>query len=725
MGGPLSALRPALLAGAAAVVVAAMAAIAGSVGSRLVWSADPADAPYNLLVRGFREGRLSLAREVPPGLAGLADPYDPAANERYREYPYNLHDLSYYRGRLHLYFGVTPALVLFWPWAAATGRYLPQAAATAGFCAAGFLATAALLLSLRRRFFPGTGTGVAAACLLALGLANGIPVLLQWSNAYEVAVACGYAMAMLSLACVHGALARPSRAGAWLAAASILYGLAVGARPSLLFGAAILAVPVALGWGGGPGRAPRPATLLLCAAGPLFLILCGLMAYNALRFGNPLEFGQHYQLLVGSYRGAAPTFSPRYLGFNLRAYFLEPMRIIGRFPFVADAAAGPIPAGHGAVESPFGILADVPLAWLALAAPLACARRDSGDRRALGGLIAAAGLLFAAGALTVGCYWWTSARYEVDFLPALVLLALLGILGLERALAGRRGSLWAARCAWGTLLALSVAFNLLASFEQRARQYSNHGEMMLTLGRFPEAVADFTEVLRIDPDAADAERSLGFALVAAGRQPDAAAHFDRALRLGGGRGGRGPSVLHSFEDGEMMLSAGRYPEAIAAFGEALRLNPGYLEARLELADAHDRAGRTGEAIADLREALRREPGSADAENLLGLCLGRTGARDEAISHFGRALELRPGFADAENNLGFALAAAGRYAAAEGHFRRATGLRPGFVEAWANLGFVLAATGRRGEAIEAYRRAVAITPGYAAAADGLKRLGAAP
>ena len=449
MGGPLSVLRPVLPAAAVAAVLAAMAAIAGSIGSRLAWSPDPADAPYNLLVRGFREGRLSLAREAPPGLARLADPYDPVANEVYREYPYNLHDLSYYRGRLHLYFGVTPALVLFWPWAAATGRYLPQAAAAAGFCAAGFLAAGALLLSLRRRFFPGTGAGVAAACLLALGLANGVPVLLQWSNPYEVAVACGYAMAMLSLACVYGALAGPSRAGAWLAAASLLYGLAVGARPSLLFGAAILAVPVALGWRGGDGRPPRRAALLLCAAGPLALVLGGLMAYNALRFGNPLEFGQHYQLLVGSYRGAAPTFSARYLGFNLRAYFLEPMRIIGRFPFLADAAPGPMPAGHGAVESPFGILVDAPIAWLALAAPLACARRDRRERRALGGLAAAAGLLFAAGALTVGCFWWTSARYEIDFLPALVLLALLGILGLERALEGRRGSLRAARCAWG------------------------------------------------------------------------------------------------------------------------------------------------------------------------------------------------------------------------------------------------------------------------------------
>ena len=35
-----------------------------------------ADSPYNLLVRGFREGQLSLKKAVPPGLAQLAHQAD-------------------------------------------------------------------------------------------------------------------------------------------------------------------------------------------------------------------------------------------------------------------------------------------------------------------------------------------------------------------------------------------------------------------------------------------------------------------------------------------------------------------------------------------------------------------------------------------------------------------------------------------------------------------------
>jgi len=91
------------------------------------------DAYYNLLVRGFRAGQLDLKTEVPAGLAHLADPYDPVANANYLLVDgHPLWDLSYYHGKLYLYYGVTPALVLFWPYAALTGHYLGHKDAVGG-----------------------------------------------------------------------------------------------------------------------------------------------------------------------------------------------------------------------------------------------------------------------------------------------------------------------------------------------------------------------------------------------------------------------------------------------------------------------------------------------------------------------------------------------------------------------------------------------------------------
>ncbi len=257
------------------------------------------DAYYNLLVQGFRAGQLNVKREAPPGLAQLADPYDPAANSSYRwEKRHETVDLSYYKGKLYLYFGVTPALVLFWPYVILTGHYLPHKDAVVIFCALGFLAGAGLSRALWRRYFPKASIWMLALGVLALGLATGVLELLARCDVWEVAMSCGFAFVMLTLGAIWYALHEPKRQVMWLALASLAYGLAIGARPSLLFGGIILLIPVAQAWGSAtePGSLRRVGLLLVAAVGPIVLIGLGLMLYNVLRFDNPFEFGWHYQL---------------------------------------------------------------------------------------------------------------------------------------------------------------------------------------------------------------------------------------------------------------------------------------------------------------------------------------------------------------------------------------------------------------------------------------------
>src|SRR5208282_3378579 len=172
---------------------------------------NAADSSYNLLVQGFRAGQLSLKKEAPPGLAELADPYDPPANEVYRFSPYRMQDLSYYKGHLYLYFGVTPALILFWPFAALTGHYLSHRLAVLVFCAIGFLASVGVLVAAWRRYFSDVSVWVLAAGALALGLATVVPVILPRSDVYEVAISCGYMLTMLALGALWGALHEPER----------------------------------------------------------------------------------------------------------------------------------------------------------------------------------------------------------------------------------------------------------------------------------------------------------------------------------------------------------------------------------------------------------------------------------------------------------------------------------------------------------------------------------
>ena len=562
-----------MLLGAVCALVIGVYALGAHSGYWESLGRNSADSRYNLLVQGFRAGQLSLKTDVPPGLAQLVDPYDPVANRRYR-YDYRMHDLSYYKGKLYLYFGVTPALILLWPFAALTGHYLFQKEAVVIFCAIGFLSSVGLLYALWRRYFTEVSVAVAAACALALGLATGVPVMLSRCDVYEVSISCGYMLTMLALTAIWRALHEPERRGRWLAAASLAYGLAVGARPSLLLGAVVLLVPVARA----RGEHRRVSRLLLAATGPIVLIGLGLMLYNALRFDDPFEFGFRYQL-AADHQHTGPSFSLDYLWFNIRIYFLEPARWCGRFPFVREIALPPLPAGRGTVETPFGVLTNIPLVWLALGAPLAWRGRPEVAGTILRWFTVVVALLFWICALTIALYFGACFRYEVEFLPALLLLAAVGILGLERALAPSAESgpacrpvlRWAARSIWCLLLGFSVAFNLLVMVEQDAGADNYVGIGLEKAGRAQEAMVHFQRALRLRPEYPEAQNHLAWLLatLAPANGGDPARAVTLAERLCQATGNQVAPHLDTLA--AAYAAAGRFDDAVATAQKAAEL----------------------------------------------------------------------------------------------------------------------------------------------------------
>jgi tetratricopeptide (TPR) repeat protein len=515
------------------------------------------DSYYNLLVRGFRAGQLNVKREAPPELAQLADPYDPTVNAAYIG---DVYDMSYYQGKLYLYFGVTPALVLLWPYVALTGHYLSDKAAVVIFFALGFLAAAGLLRAIWRRYFPEVSIWVAMLGIFTLGLALGTQkVITLWCNVYEIAIVCGFAFTMLALAALWCALHEPKRRVLWLVLASLAYGMAVGARPSLLFGIIILLLPVARAWrvAAGPESRRRVGLLLAAAVGPAMLIGLGLMVYNFLRFGNPFEFGWHYQL-NGSYcPTTAQQFSLHHLWFNFRFYFLEPMRWR---------------SVHSGVGDPYGgILSNYPLAWLALAAPLVWRGRGAEAVSVLRWFVAAAFLLFMICALTICFYCFASSRFELDFQPALILLAVIGIFGLERALVGLPVWRRIARWGWCLLLCYSVVLNLLAAVRAHADANYFVGNTLLNQGRVGEAIIQYQRALALWPESASFHVGLASAYYLLRQADEAVNEYQKALEI------EPDSAKDQYLLGCALFHTGRRVEAIIHLQKALAIEPDLAE----------------------------------------------------------------------------------------------------------------------------------------------------
>jgi hypothetical protein len=415
---------------------------------------------YNLLIDGWLDGQLAMKVDVPDALLKLSDPYDP----QQRPGGLGLHDASFYHGKYYLYFGAAPVVTLMLPFRLITRIDLPQAVAVIVFVYGGFLASAAVWLRIRRKYFPESGAGTSAWCVLALGFASLGPVLLRRPHLWELPIGAAYGFAMLTLLASFESLHATTawRRAGWFAGAGLFLGLAVASRPTYLAGVPLMLAPVIWWW-----REEKrvPWHVAWCGVLPLAAIGGLLALHNFLRFGNPLEFGQSYQFSL-DYEAKMPHFRAGYAGFNAWRYFFSAAQWSSYFPFIAPAALPPKPAGAGGHDDVYGVLANMPFAWFALAAPLAAWRRSAGERGRLLAWLGAAVVLFAGLAAMLLCFFGSLARYQLDFTPALMLLAAVGVLALERGVHGG----WTAARAWvhvlwsGTAI-VSVIFAALFSWQ--------------------------------------------------------------------------------------------------------------------------------------------------------------------------------------------------------------------------------------------------------------------
>lgn len=393
------------------------------------WVTDaPTGHHLPLYGKSLLEGH-AWVKPAPPEMARLPDPWDP---EQYRGL--NYFDLSYFDGYLYSYFGVAPALTLFAPWTALTGRFLTEGFAAPLYASLGFVVAFSLLLAVRRRHLPAApGWAVLlAGAVLAFG---NLSLLLLLPLFYgQVVQASAWFWLAVALAASFTSLQPGRRPAPWLALASLACGLMVASRASHA-AAVLLLVPPALAVlrgdrgaaaTGAPGAAARPPTAAICAAVglPLGVVLLGLMAFNQARFGSPFEFGLRYQQFGQDRRGQA-LFSLGWLGEHLFTHFFNRPLLDARFPFLSNQ------------PTTVGALVFLPFDWFALLVPLGLAAQRGDDRRRFAAIVSAAAIATLGILLVTASFYLVIARHAVDFLLPLSWLAGLGLLSAAHTLRDR------------------------------------------------------------------------------------------------------------------------------------------------------------------------------------------------------------------------------------------------------------------------------------------------
>jgi tetratricopeptide (TPR) repeat protein len=222
-------------------------------------------------------------------------------------------------------------------------------------------------------------------------------------------------------------------------------------------------------------------------------------------------------------------------------------------------------------------------------------------------------------------------------------------------------------------------------------------------GQADAAVAEFRDLIKLNPNSADAHYNLANALASKGDLDSAIASYRESLRL------RPESVQAHNNLANALRSQRKFDEALSEYREAIRLSPPQAYLHFNLANALADAGKFKEAIEQYGFALKLDPDDPETHNNLAVAQAAAGNLDKAADEYRQALRLSPGFARAHYNLGLLLERQGNRSAAVSEFSEAIRAQPDYAAAHFSLGQALERTGKLQDALAHLRTSWELNP----------------
>lgn len=264
------------------------------------------------IVDAFRAGQTHLLATPPKELLELDNPYD--WSERIEKGVNGLWDHLLYDGKYYSYYGIGPVLLLYLPYNLITGYYFPSAESILNFGVVGIIFLSMLFYELIKRFFPRLSVNIAVFSLVILQLCSGIWYCFVYANFYEIAQASGFMFTCMGFYfLIRSSLIGEGRIDKLsLVASSFCLAMAVLCRPTLALYCIVAMIFVAFGYikmrgcvkENGGSLVKESAKYLACAL-TCYVLIGGIqMAYNFMRFGNPLDFGIQYSLTINDFTRA-------------------------------------------------------------------------------------------------------------------------------------------------------------------------------------------------------------------------------------------------------------------------------------------------------------------------------------------------------------------------------------------------------------------------------------
>jgi tetratricopeptide (TPR) repeat protein len=295
----------------------------------------------------------------------------------------------------------------------------------------------------------------------------------------------------------------------------------------------------------------------------------------------------------------------------------------------------------------------------------------------------------------------------------------------------------------GGSAALQTADRAVAAGANAAVAHEARGEALLAVGRNDDAAAAARKALELDPQLTPARVLLATALLAHGKHAEAVAEAKKATEanpqsdeafavyglalLAQDAKNWSEAIAQAQQGaflnpnnpvvqvavGRIFEAQGNLDQATSAYRKAVEKDPTNTGARRALISLQERRGDVEGALAEARKLAAEAPQSGDAQLQLGRLLMRKNDFNEAIKPLEVAAQ-SAGVPEAHVLLGTAYTNMGRYAEAAAAYKKAVELDPKNVEYRTTYGLILGLAGQYEPGIVELKKVIA-TPGYKDAA----------
>jgi len=246
---------------------------------------------------------------------------------------------------------------------------------------------------------------------------------------------------------------------------------------------------------------------------------------------------------------------------------------------------------------------------------------------------------------------------------------------------------------------------------ESANAFVNRGKAHANMGALDEAIADYDKAIALEPDNEMAYNNRCFTQVGRRNFDAAIADCDKTIAIR-------PNFAYAYNNrGQAFASQGKIDKAFADYDKSIAFDGENIFAYENRGNLRIEVRNWDGAIADFEKSITINAKSAVAYNGRGLARYYKGELDQALADFDKALSLEPNLAITYNNRALALAGKGNVDQALADYEKSIALNDKDGLVYTNRGYLRQQKGDSSGALADFDKAVVLNPKSADAYNG--------